>query len=145
MLETLIPYMLGSAAVGSVIGWVAHSLSDSDGNDTVYDTAGNVFSSELLPDPHVDLVVNTISPLGFVAAQLRLSGDYAKDRSIIDDAGRALDAAVEGLKADLTPCVDCGQINGNHLAKCASVAEMLTMNWVGKEPKKTEEIEDASS
>ena len=142
MVEILIPYVLGSLAVGAVVGWVAKALAD---DTTVYDTAGNVFDAELVPDPHTDLIVNTMSPLGFLAVQLRLSGDYANDRGILDDAGRALDAAVEGLKADLTPCVDCGQINGNHLAKCASVAEMLTMNWVGKEPKKTEEIEDASS
>lgn len=140
MLEILIPYMLGSAAVGSVIGWVAHSLSDSDGNDTVYDTAGNVFSSELLPDPHVDLVVNTISPLGFVAVQLRLSGDYANDRGILDDAGRALDASVESLKKDLTPCADCGQINGNHRATCAGWGDMLKMDWQAKE----RDSEDAS-
>ena len=142
MLEILIPYMLGSAAVGAVIGWVAKALTN---DTTVYDTAGNVFDAELVPDPHTDLIVNTMSPLGFLAVQLRLSGDYANDRGVLDDAGRALDAVVESLKKDLTPCVDCGQINGNHLAKCASVAEMLTMNWVGKEPKKTEEIEDASS
>lgn len=142
MLEILIPYMLGSAAVGSVIGWVAHSLSNSDGNDTIYDTAGNIFSSELLPDPHVDLVVNTISPLGFVAAQLRLSGDYANDRGIIDDAGRALDAAVESLKKDLTPCGDCGQINGNHRVTCAGWGDSLSMNWVAKEPKEKEGLEN---
>ena len=142
MLEILIPYMLGSAAVGAVIGWVAKALTN---DTTVYDTAGNVFDADIVPDPHTDLIVNTMSPLGFLAVQLRLSGDYANDRGVLDDAGRALDAVVESLKKDLTPCVDCGQINGNHLAKCASVAEMLTMNWVGKEPKKTEEIEDASS
>ena len=141
MIEILIPYVLGSAAVGAVIGWVAKALTN---DTTVYDTAGNVFDAELVPDPHTDLIVNT-TPLGFLAVQLRLSGDYANDRGVLDDAGRALDAVVESLKKDLTPCVDCGQINGNHLAKCASVAEMLTMNWVGKEPKKTEEIEDASS
>ena len=142
MIEILIPYVLGSAAVGAVIGWVAKALTN---DTTVYDTAGNVFDAELVPDPHTDLIVNTMSPLGFLAVQLRLSGDYANDRGVLDDAGRALDAVVESLKKDLTPCADCGQINGNHLAKCASVAEMLTMNWVGKEPKKTEEIEDASS
>ena len=142
MIEILIPYVLGSAAVGAVIGWVAKALTN---DTTVYDTAGNVFDADIVPDPHTDLIVNTMSPLGFLAVQLRLSGDYANDRGVLDDAGRALDAVVESLKKDLTPCVDCGQINGNHLAKCASVAEMLTMNWVGKEPKKTEEIEDASS
>ena len=114
MVEILIPYVLGSLAVGAVVGWVAKALAD---DTTVYDTAGNVFDAELVPDPHTDLIVNTMSPLGFLAVQLRLSGDYANDRGILDDAGRALDAAVEGLKADLTPCVDCGQINGNHLAK----------------------------
>lgn len=138
MLEILIPYMLGSAAVGSVIGWVAHSLSNSDGN-TIYDTAGNVFSSELLPD-HVDLVVNTATPLGFLAAQLRLSGDYANDRGVVNDAGRTLDAAVESLKKDLTPCGDCDQINGNHRATCAGWGDMLKMDWVAKEPK--ERVED---
>lgn len=132
MVEILIPYVLGSLAVGAVVGWVAKALAD---DTTVYDTAGNVFDAELVPDPHTDLIVNTMSPLGFLAVQLRLSGDYANDRGILDDAGRALDAAVEGLKADLTPCVDCGQINGNHLAKCAGWDGALKMDWVAKEPK----------
>ena len=76
MIEILIPYVLGSLAVGAVIGWVAKALAD---DTTVYDTAGNVFDAELVPDPHTDLIVNTMSPLGFFAVQLRLSGDYAND------------------------------------------------------------------
>ena len=132
MVEILIPYVLGSLAVGAVVGWVAKALAD---DTTVYDTAGNVFDAELVPDPHTDLIVNTMSPLGFLAVQLRLSGDYANDRGILDDAGRALDASVESLKKDLTPCADCGQINGNHLAKCPGWGDMLKMDWVAKEPK----------
>lgn len=136
MVEILIPIALGSAAVGAVIGWVAKALTD---DTTVYDTAGNVFD-ELVPDPHTDLIVNTMSPLGFLAVQLRLSGDYANDRGILDDAGRALDASVESLKKDLTPCADCGQINGNHRVTCAGWGEMLKMDWRSKE----REREDAS-
>lgn len=90
---------------------------------------------ELLPSPHTDLIVNTLTPLGFLAVQLRLCGDYANHRGVIDDAGRALDAAVESLKKDLTPCVDCGQINSNHLVKCAGWDGALKMDWVAKEPK----------
>lgn len=131
MVEILIPYVLGSLAVGAVVGWVAKALAD---DTTVYDTAGNVFDAELVPDPHTDLIVNTMSPLGFLAVQLRLSGDYANDRGILDDAGRALDASVESLKKDLTPCADCGQINGNHLAKCPGWGDMLKMDWRSKEP-----------
>jgi len=127
----LIPYVLGSLAVGAVVGWVAKALAD---DTTVYDTAGNVFDAELVPDPHTDLIVNTMSPLGFLAVQLRLSGDYANDRGILDDAGRALDASVESLKKDLTPCADCGQINGNHRVTCAGWGDMLKMDWRSKEP-----------
>ena len=58
----------------------------------------------------------------------------ANDRGILDDAGRALDASVESLKKDLTPCADCGQINGNHLAKCPGWGDMLKMDWRSKEP-----------
>lgn len=137
MVEILIPYVLGSLAVGAVVGWVAKALAD---DTTVYDTAGNVFDAELVPDPHTDLIVNTMSPLGFLAVQLRLSGDYANDRSILDDAGRVLDASVESLKKDLTPCADCGQINGNHRATCAGWGDMLKMDWQAKE-----RDEDASS
>lgn len=137
MVEILIPFVLGSLAVGAVIGWVAKALTD---DTTVYDTAGNVFN-ELVPDPHTDLIVNTMSPLGFLAVQLRLSGDYANDRGILDDAGRALDASVESLKKDLTPCADCGQINGNHRAICAGWGDMLKMDWQAKE----RESDDASS
>lgn len=137
MVEILIPFVLGSLAVGAVIGWVAKALTD---DTTVYDTAGNVFN-ELVPDPHTDLIVNTMSPLGFLAVQLRLSGDYASDRGILDDAGRALDASVESLKKDLTPCADCGQINGNHRAICAGWGDMLKMDWQAKE----RESDDASS
>lgn len=137
MVEILIPIALGSGAVGAVIGWVAKALTD---DTTVYDTAGNVFE-ELVPDPHTDLIVNTMSPLGFLAVQLRLSGDYANDRSILDDAGRALDASVESLKKDLTPCADCGQINGNHRVTCAGWGDMLKMDWQAKE----RETDDASS
>ena len=129
MVEILIPFVLGSLAVGAVIGWVAKALTD---DTTVYDTAGNVFD-ELVPDPHTDLIVNTMSPLGFLAVQLRLSGDYANDRGILDDAGRTLDAAVESLKKDLTPCADCGQINGNHRVTCAGWGDMLKMDWQAKE------------
>ena len=131
MVEILIPYVLGSLAVGAVVGWVAKALAD---DTTVYDTAGNVFDAELVPDPHTDLIVNTMSPLGFLAVQLRLSGDYANDRGILDDAGRALDASVESLKKDLTPCADCGQINGNHRVTCAGWGDMLKMDWRSKEP-----------
>lgn len=144
MVEILIPIALGSAAVGAVIGWVAKALTD---DTTVYDTAGNVFD-ELVPDPHTDLIVNTMSPLGFLAVQLRLSGDYANDRGILDDAGRALDASVESLKKDLTPCADCGQINGNHRVTCAGWGEMLKMDWRAKEPmieSTDKDNEDASS
>lgn len=130
MVEILIPYVLGSLAVGAVVGWVAKALAD---DTTVYDTAGNVFDAELVPDPHTDLIVNTMSPLGFLAVQLRLSGDYANDRGILDDAGRALDASVESLKKDLTPCADCGQINGNHRVTCAGWGDMLKMDWQAKE------------
>ena len=130
MVEILIPYILGSLAIGAVVGWVAKALTD---DTTVYDTAGNVFDAELVPDPHTDLIVNTMSPLGFLAVQLRLSGDYANDRGILDDAGRALDASVESLKKDLTPCADCGQINGNHRATCAGWGDMLKMDWQAKE------------
>lgn len=137
MVEILIPIALGSGAVGAVIGWVAKALTD---DTTVYDTAGNVFE-ELVPDPHTDLIVNTMSPLGFLAVRLRLSGDYANDRSILDDAGRALDASVESLKKDLTPCADCGQINGNHRVTCAGWGDMLKMDWQAKE----RETDDASS
>ena len=131
MVGILIPIVLGSAAVGAVIGWVAKALTD---DTTVYDTAGNVFD-ELVPDPHTDLIVNTMSPLGFLAVQLRLSGDYANDRGILDDAGRALDASVESLKKDLTPCADCGQINGNHRVTCAGWGDILKMDWQAKERK----------
>ena len=131
MVEILIPYVLGSLAVGAVVGWVAKALAD---DTTVYDTAGNVFDAELVPDPHTDLIVNTMSPLGFLAVQLRLSGDYANDRGVLDDAGRALDAVVESLKKDLTPCADCGQINGNHRVTCAGWGDMLKMDWRSKEP-----------
>ena len=131
MVEILISYVLGSLAVGAVVGWVAKALAD---DTTVYDTAGNVFDAELVPDPHTDLIVNTMSPLGFLAVQLRLSGDYANDRGILDDAGRALDASVESLKKDLTPCADCGQINGNHRVTCAGWGDMLKMDWRSKEP-----------
>ena len=131
MIEILIPYVLGSAAVGAVIGWVAKALTN---DTTVYDTAGNVFDAELVPDPHTDLIVNTMSPLGFLAVQLRLSGDYANDRGVLDDAGRALDAVVESLKKDLTPCADCGQINGNHRVTCSGWGDMLKMDWRSKEP-----------
>jgi hypothetical protein len=137
MVEILIPIALGSAAVGAVIGWIAKALAN---DTTVYDTAGNVFD-ELVPDPHTDLIVNTMSLLGFLAVQLRLSGDYANDRSILDDAGRALDASVESLKKDLTPCADCGQINGNHRVTCAGWGDMLKMDWQAKE----RETDDASS
>jgi len=129
MVEILIPTALGSAVVGVVIGWVAKALTS---DTTVYDTAGNVFD-ELVPDPHTDLTVNTVSPLGFLTVQLRLSGDYANDRGILDDAGRALDASIESLKKDLTPCVDCGQINGNHRATCTGLGDMLKMDWQAKE------------
>ena len=131
MVEILIPYVLGSLAVGAVVGWVAKALAD---DTTVYDTAGNVFDAELVPDPHTDLIVNTMSPLGFLAVQLRLPGDYANDRGVLDDAGRALDAVVESLKKDLTPCADCGQINGNHRVTCAGWGDMLKMDWRSKEP-----------
>lgn len=129
MVEILIPIALGSVVVGAVVGWVAKALTD---DTTVYDTAGNVFD-ELVPNPHADLIVNTMSPLGFLAVQLRLSGDYANDRGILDEAGRALDASVESLKKDLTPCADCGQINGNHRATCAGLSDMLRMDWQAKE------------
>lgn len=129
MVEILIPIALGSVVVGAVVGWVAKALTD---DTTVYDTAGNVFD-ELVPNPHADLIVNTMSPLGFLAVQLRLSGDYANDRGVLDDAGRALDASVESLKKDLTPCADCGQINGNHRATCAGLSDMLRMDWQAKE------------
>lgn len=129
MVEILIPITLGGAAVGAIIGWVAKALTD---DTTVYDTAGNVFD-KLVPDPHTDLIVNTMSPLGFLAVQLRLSGDYANDRGILDDAGRALDASIGSLKKDLTPCADCGQINGNHRATCAGWNDMLKMDWQAKE------------
>ena len=131
MVEILIPYVLGSLAVGAVVGWVAKALAD---DTTVYDTAGNVFDADIVPDPHTDLIVNTMSPLGFLAVQLRLSGDYANDRGVLDDAGRALDAVVESLKKDLTPCADCGQINGNHRVTCAGWGDMLKMDWRSKEP-----------
>lgn len=170
MVEILIPYVLGSLAVGTVIGWSVKRLTN---DTTVYDTAGNVAakacvechqfvesdkdltmfnrcwscysrevdgffsrvraSSVSAPDPHTDLIVNTMSPLGFLAVQLRLSGDYANDRGILDDAGRALDVSVESLKKDLTPCADCGQINGNHRATCAGWGDMLKMGWQAKE------------
>ena len=129
MVEILIPYILGSLAIGAVVGWVAKALTNGT---TVYDTAGNVFD-ELVPDPHADLIINTMSPLGFLAVQLRLSGDYANDRGILADAGRAFDASVESLKKDLTPCADCGQINGNHRATCAGLSDMLRMDWQAKE------------
>lgn len=129
MVEILIPIALGSVVVGAVVGWVAKALTD---DTTVYDTAGNVFD-ELVSNPHADLIVNTMSPLGFLAVQLRLSGDYANDRGVLDDAGRALDASVESLKKDLTPCADCGQINGNHRATCAGLSDMLRMDWQAKE------------
>ena len=129
MVEILIPIALGSVVVGAVVGWVAKALTD---DTTVYDTAGNVFD-ELVPNPHADLIVNTMSPLGFLAVQLRLSGDYANDRGVLDDAGRALDASVESLKKDLMPCADCGQINGNHRATCAGLSDMLRMDWQAKE------------
>ena len=129
MVEILIPYILGSLAIGAVVGWVAKALTNGT---TVYDTAGNVFD-ELVPDPHADLIINTMSPLGFLAVQLRLSGDYANDRGILADAGRVLDASIESLKKDLTPCADCGQINGNHRATCAGWGDMLKMDWQAKE------------
>ena len=129
MVEILIPYILGSLAIGAVVGWVAKALTSGT---TVYDTAGNVFD-ELVPDPHADLLINTMSPIGFLAVQLRLSGDYANDRGILADAGRAFDASVESLKKDLTPCADCGQINGNHRATCAGWGDMLKMDWQAKE------------
>jgi hypothetical protein len=129
MVEILIPYILGSLAIGAVVGWVAKALTNGT---TVYDTAGNVFD-ELVPDPHVDLIINTMSPIGFLAVQLRLSGDYANDRGILADAGRVLDASIESLKKDLTPCADCGQINGNHRATCAGWGDMLKMDWQAKE------------
>lgn len=129
MVEILIPYVLGSLAIGAVVGWVAKALTNGT---TVYDTAGNVFD-ELVPDPHVDLIINTMSPIGFLAVQLRLSGDYANDRGILADAGRVLDASIESLKKDLTPCADCGQINGNHRATCAGWGDMLKMDWQAKE------------
>ena len=129
MVEILIPYVLGSLAIGAVVGWVAKALTNGT---TVYDTAGNVFD-ELVPDPHADLIINTMSPLGFLAVQLRLSGDYANDRGILADAGRVLDASIESLKKDLTPCADCGQINGNHRATCAGWGDMLKMDWQAKE------------
>ena len=170
MVEILIPYVLGSLAIGAVVGWVAKALTN---DTTVYDTAGNVAakacvechqlvesdkdltmfnrcwscysrevdgffsrvraSSMSVPDPHVDLIINTMSPIGFLAVQLRLSGDYANDRGILADAGRAFDASVESLKKDLTPCADCGQINGNHCATCAGWGDMLKMDWQAKE------------
>ena len=129
MVEILIPYILGSLAIGAVVGWVAKALTSGT---TVYDTAGNVFD-ELVPDPHVDLIINTMSPIGFLAVQLRLSGDYANDRGILADAGRVLDASIESLKKDLMPCADCGQINGNHRATCAGWGDMLKMDWQAKE------------
>lgn len=129
MVEILIPYVLGSLAIGAVVGWAAKALTNGT---TVYDTAGNVFD-ELVPDPHANLIINTMSPLGFLAVQLRLSGDYANDRGILADAGRAFDASVESLKKDLTPCADCGQINGNHRATCAGLSDMLRMDWQAKE------------
>lgn len=129
MVEILIPYMLGSLAIGAVVGWVAKALTNGT---TVYDTAGNVFD-ELVPDPRADLLINTMSPIGFLAVQLRLSGDYANDRGILADAGRAFDASVESLKKDLMPCAYCGQINGNHRATCAGWGDMLKMDWQAKE------------
>jgi len=137
----MIAIPLASLAVGALIGWCAKVFADAG---IICDTAGNGADSEAdavqssglpLPSPHTDLVVNTLTPLGFLAVQLRLCGDYANDRGIIDDAGRALDAAVESLKKDLIPCADCGQINGNHLAKCAGWDGALKMDWVAKEPK----------
>ena len=134
MLFDLVTLYIGAGF--GLFGDVKEPTDTEDAEDAeVYDLAGNVFD---LPSPRVDLIVNTATPLGFLVTQLRLSGDYAKDRSIID-AGRALDAAVEGLKTDLTPCVNCGQINGNHRAICPSVTEMITMNWVSKELKERNE------
>ena len=132
----MIAIPLASLAVGALIGWCAKVFADAG---IICDAAGNGVDPEadteqlLLPDPHTDIIVNTMSPLGFLAVQLRLSGDYANDRGILDDAGRALDASVESLKKDLTPCADCGQINGNHRASCAGWGDMLKMDWQAKE------------
>lgn len=131
----MIAIPLASLAVGALIGWCAKVFADAG---IICDAAGNSVDPEadtepLLPDPHTDLIVNTMSPLGFLAVQLRLSGDYANDRGILDDAGRALDASVESLKKDLTPCADCGQINGNHRVTCAGWGDMLKMDWRAKE------------
>ena len=132
----MIAIPLASLAVGALIGWCAKVFADAG---IICDAAGNSVDPEadteqpLLPDPHTDLIVNTMSPLGFLAVQLRLSGDYANDRGILDDAGRALDASVESLKKDLTPCADCGQINSNHRATCAGWGDMLKMGWQAKE------------
>ena len=140
----MIAIPLASLAVGALIGWCAKVFADAG---IVCDTAGNGIDSEadtmqsLLPDPHTDLIVNTMSPLGFLAVQLRLSGDYANDRGILDDAGRALDASVESLKKDLTPCADCGQINGNHRVTCAGWGDMLKMDWQAKEREEDASIE----
>lgn len=146
MLFDLVTLYIGAGfglfAVGAVAGWLARDVKEPaedavDAEDAkIYDLAGNVFD---MPSPRVDLIVNTLTPLGFLAVQLRLCGDYANDRGIIDDAGRALDAAVESLKKDLTPCADCGQINGNHLAKCAGWDGALRMDWVTKEPKDSDD------
>lgn len=139
----MIAIPLASLAAGALIGWCAKVFADAG---IVCDTAGNEADSEadavqssglpeLLPNPHTDLIVNTLTPLGFLAVQLRLRGDYANNRGILDDAGHALDAVVESLKKDLTPCADCGQINGNHRVMCAGWGDMLKMDWVAKEPK----------
>lgn len=123
-----------------------HQLVESDKDLTMFNRCWSCYSREVdgffsrvrassmsVPDPHTDLIVNTMSPLGFLVVQLRLSGDYANDRVVLDDAGRALDVAVEALKKDLTPCADCGQINGNHRVVCACLGDMLKMDWQAKE------------
>ena len=124
-----------------------HQFVESDKDLTMFNRCWSCYSREVdgffsrvrassmsAPNPHTDLIVNTMSPLGFLAVQLRLSGDYANDRGVLDDAGCALDVAVEALKKDLTPCADCGQINGNHRVTCADLGDMLKMDWRAKEP-----------
>lgn len=77
------------------------------------------------PD-HTDIVVNALSPIGFVVVSVRPIGAYATETAAADVA-RIVDVAVENMKKALTPCAGCAQLDGVHKADCVEVAALTDM------------------
>lgn len=74
-----------------------------------------------------DVVVNALSPIGFVVVSVRPIRRYADDAGVTTDITRVVDVAIENMKHGLTPCATCHQINGIHRADCVEVAALTDM------------------